>query len=334
MKPAVAFAMPTETFQRVFALPEIDRIRDAGRLLQESPLESFDDDANREALAQAEVLVTGWGTQLIDDAVLDRAPRLRAIVHAAGSVKHHVTPACWARGIAVTSAAEANALPVAEYTVAMILLSGKNVLQLAQETHKRRAAFTPDALFPRMGNYRKRIGIIGASKIGRQVIELLRPYDVHVVVADPFLDAPAAQRLGVELADLPTLLSTCDVVSLHAPSVQDTYHLIDAVAIDALRPGTTLINTSRGELIDQDALVERVAHGDLFAVLDVTTPWTLPADHPFYENPNVLLTPHIAGSLGNELTRLAEAAAEEVERIAGGLSPAHPVDAATLSITA
>lgn len=101
-----------------------------------------------------------------------------------------------------------------------------------------------------------------------------------------------------------------------------------------LRPGTTLINTARGELIDQEALVERMGKGDLFAILDVTTPWTLPPDHPFYDDPNVLLTPHSAGSLGVELTRLAAAAADEVERIADGRPPAHPVDAASLSITA
>lgn len=106
----------------------------------------------------------------------------------------------------------------------------------------------------------------------------------------------------------------------------------DGLAV--LRPGTTLINTARGELIDQEALVERMGKGDLFAILDVTTPWTLPPDHPFYDDPNVLLTPHSAGSLGVELTRLAAAAADEVERIADGRPPAHPVDAASLSITA
>lgn len=334
MQPTVAFAMPDHTFRRVFAVAEIDRIRRAGRLLQRAPLQSFDGPAAQAVLQEAEILVTGWGSPLIDQAVLDEAPRLRAIVHAAGSVKHHLTAACWERGILVTSAAEANARPVAEYTVAMILLAGKQVLQVARVLRERRDSFEPDSLFPRMGNYRKRIGIIGASKIGRAVIRLLQPYDVQVVVSDPYLSRAEAQALGVELVELPALLAGCEIVSLHAPSLPETRHLLDRAALALMQPGATLINTSRGELIDQDALVDRVQQGDLFAILDVTTPWTLPPDHPFYDHPTVLLTPHVAGSLGVELTRLAEAAADEVERIADGRPPAHPVDAAMLSITA
>lgn len=334
MKPAVAFVMPPATYRRVFPPPEIDRIRSAGQLLTDAPLESLTDPADEELLAQAEVLVTGWEAPPIDAAALDRMPRLRAIVHAAGSVKHHVTPACWERGIVVTSAAEANARPVAEYTVAMILLAGKNVLQVAQALHERRAEFEPDSLFPRMGNYRKRIGIIGASKIGRDVIRLLQPFDMEVVVYDPFLTAAEASTLNVELATLPELLATCEIVSVHAPSVPKTHHLLNRAGLELLQPGATLINTARGALIDQDALVDRVNKGDLYAVLDVTTPWTLPPDHPFYDHPNVLLTPHLAGSLGVELARLAAAAADEVERIGDGRPPAHPVDPETLSITA
>ncbi|MBB2890924.1 hydroxyacid dehydrogenase [Flexivirga oryzae] len=334
VQPAVAFVMPDHTFRRAFTAAEIDRIARAGRLLRETPIETFDDPADRHVLVDAEVFVTGWGTPPIGSATLDLAPRLRAIVHAAGSVKHHVTHACWERGILVTSAADANARPVAEYTVAMILLAGKNVLQIARALHERREAFEPDALFPRMGNYGKRIGIIGASKIGRDVIQLLRPYDVQVVVSDPFLRRAEAEALGVELAELPELLATCEIVSLHAPSLPETRHLLDRAALGLLQPGATLINTARGELVDQDALVDRVHEGDIFAILDVTTPWTLPPGHPFYDAPNVLLTPHLAGSLGVELTRLADAAADEVERIADGRPPAHPVDGATLSITA
>lgn len=334
MKPAVVFAMPTGTFTRVFTRTEIKRISNSGKLLRETPLETFHAAEAPQILADVEILVTGWDAPMIDRSVLDAAPRLKAIVHAAGSVKHHVAPECWERGILVTSAADANAQPVAEYTVAMILLAGKNVLQVAHALHERRESFEPDALFPRMGNYGKRIGIIGASKIGRDVIQLLRPYDVQVVVSDPFLSPAEADALGVELAGLPELLATCDIVSLHAPSLPATRHLLDRDGLALLKPGSTLINTARGELVDQDALVDRVRAGDIFAILDVTTPWTLPPGHPFYDAPNVLLTPHLAGSLGVELTRLAAAAADEVERIADGRPPAHPVDGATLSITA
>ncbi|BAS12493.1 D-3-phosphoglycerate dehydrogenase [Arthrobacter sp. Hiyo8] len=166
-----------------------------------------------------------------------------------------------------------------------------------------------------MGNYRKRVGIIGASKIGRHVIRLLAPYELDVVVADPYLDAAEAAAIGVELVTLDELVASSDVVSLHAPSLPSTKNLIDAGRIEGLRPGATFINTSRGDLVDQGALLARVERGDIYAVLDVTTPWVLPADSGFYAHPNVLLTPHIAGSLGNELERMAASTVQEALRL-------------------
>lgn len=176
-----------------------------------------------------------------------------------------------------------------------------------------------------MGNFDKRIGLVGASRIGRHVIELLRPYSLEVVVADPYLTPGTAAELGVELVSLDALLATSDVVSLHAPSLPQTRHLLDERGIARIRPGATLINTASGELIDQHALIQRIQRGDLYAVLDVTTPWVLAPDNPLYDHPNVLLTPHIAGSLGVELERLAATAIDETLRLARGDAFAHPV---------
>lgn len=127
------------------------------------------------ALADAEVLFTCWGATPLSAEVLTAAPRLRAVVHAAGSVKHHITDACWERGIAVTSAAGANALPVAEFTLAAILFANKRVLHSADRYRALRTEHDWLAEFDGTGNYRRTVGIIGASRIGRRVIELLRP---------------------------------------------------------------------------------------------------------------------------------------------------------------
>ena len=110
------------------------------------------------------------------------------------------------------------------------------------------------------------------------MIRLLRSYDLEVVVADPFLAPAEAAELGVQLVSLDELVATSDVVSLHAPSLPETRHMIDARQIARLRPGATFINTARGELVDQEALLRRIEQGDLYAVLDVTTPWSLPPD--------------------------------------------------------
>ncbi|WP_026543080.1 hydroxyacid dehydrogenase [Paenarthrobacter nicotinovorans] len=334
MRLNVALAMPAHTARAVFPSRSLDPLEPALTLLSRDPIEDFTTPDGRAVLSEADILITGWGCPMIDHAVLDAAPRLRYVLHAAGSVKHHVGDACWERGLQVSSAADANAIPVAEYTVAMIVLANKRVLQIARALHTTRTDVLAEQLFPDMGNYRKRVGIIGASKIGRHVIRLLAPYDLEVVVADPYLSPEEAEILGVGLVSLEELVAHSDVVSLHAPSLPSTRNLMDAGLIERMRPGATFINTSRGELVDQDALLARVERGDLYAILDVTTPWVLPAGSRFYTHPNVLLTPHVAGSLGNELERMAASAVNEALRLSRGEALQYPVKLEDLAFMA
>ncbi|WP_405778019.1 hydroxyacid dehydrogenase [Streptomyces sp. NBC_00859] len=277
------------------------------------------------ALAEAEVLFTCWGATPLTARILDSAPRLRAVVHAAGSVKHHITEACWERGITVTSAAAANALPVAEYTLATILLTNKRVLESASRYRAKRGDLEWRDPLDGAGNYRRTVGIVGASRIGRRVIELLRPFDLRVLLYDPYIDAGEATALGVESVPLDELCARSDIVTVHAPQLPSTLHMIGARQLAAMRDGATLINTARGSLVDEAALVPELAAGRLYAVLDVTDPETPCAGSPLYDLPNVLLTPHIAGSLGGELHRMADQALDELERYASGQAFADPV---------
>ncbi|MET9620984.1 hydroxyacid dehydrogenase [Streptomyces sp. NPDC006464] len=288
------------------------------------------------ALAEAEILFTGWGAPLLTAEVLDRAPRLRAVVHAAGSVKHHVTDACWDRGLAVTSAAAANALPVAEYTLAAILFAGKRVLHSALRYGQVRSehAWLAEADAEAWGNYRRTVGIVGASRIGRRVIELLRPFDFEVLLHDPYVDEADARALGVGLVGLDELCARSSIVSVHAPQLPATHRMIGAAQLAAMPDGGTLVNTSRGSLVDEDALLTHLRTGRLRAVLDVTDPEVPAADSPLYGLPNVLLTPHVAGSLGNELHRMADQALEEVARYGRGEPFREPVRASDLTRSA
>lgn len=286
------------------------------------------------ALAEAEVLFTCWGATPLTAPVLAAAPRLRAVVHAAGSVKHHITDACWERGIAVTSAAGANALPVAEFTLAAILFAGKRVLHSADRYRALRADHDWLAELDGSGNYRRTIGIVGASRIGRRVIELLRPFDLDVLLYDPYVDAERAAGLGVRLSTLDELCASSTVISVHAPQLPETRHLIGAAQLAAMPTGATLINTARGSLVDEDALLPELTSGRLHAVLDVTHPDPPRASSPLYDLPNVLLTPHVAGSLGNELHRMADQALDELERFAAGRPFADPVHGDALSRSA
>ncbi|MFD7104243.1 hydroxyacid dehydrogenase [Streptomyces celluloflavus] len=277
------------------------------------------------ALAGAEVLLTCWGAPPLTAGVLAAAPRLRAVVHAAGSVKHHITDACWARGIAVTSAAAANALPVAEYTLAAILFANKRVLHTAHRYRALRAPHDWQRELATAGNYRRTVGVIGASRIGRRVIDLLRPFDLRVLLHDPYVDAAEAARLGATPVPLDTLCADSDIVTVHAPELPATHHLLGARELALMPDDATLINTARGSLVDEAALLPELTRGRLNAVLDVTAPELPPPASPLYDLPNVLLTPHVAGSLGGELHRMADLALDEIERYTRGRPFADPV---------
>lgn len=282
-------------------------------------------------LQDVELIIGGWGCPLLDEGMLNRLPQLKAVIYTAGSVKEFATDELFKRGIVVTSGADTNALPVAEYTLAMILLSGKRVLEISNG-YKRTRQYRPFTTEPpRWGNYGLKVGIVGASRIGRRVIELLAPFDVEVVFYDPFV--PRNLR-GARSVGLDELLKTSDVVSLHAPEVPATFHMIDERALSLMTDGATLINTARGSLVDTGALTAELESGRIHAVIDVTDPDPLPEESPLFDVPNLVLTPHIAGSQGNELHRLGESAFHEVARFTAGRPLLNEVKSEVLSITA
>ncbi|MHA6763823.1 hydroxyacid dehydrogenase [Streptacidiphilus sp. PAMC 29251] len=323
-RPRTMLAMSPELLPRILgtaAAERLDRVAD----LVPGVFDDFGTRAARLALAETEVLLSFWGCPPVDRAVLAAAPRLRAVVHAAGSVKYIVTPDCWRRGVEVSSAAWANALPVAEYTVAAVLMSNKRLLQISADFRRVRHLDDWHHRYANIGNYRRTVGLVGASRIGRRVIELLRPYDLDLVVHDPYLSEAEAEAMGVRKLGLDELCAVSDVLSIHAPALDETRRMIDRRRLALLPDGATVINTARGSLIDTDALVEELCGGRLHAVLDVTDPELLPVDSPLYELPNVLLTPHVAGSVGGELHRMADSAVAELARFAAGQPFAHPV---------
>lgn len=187
---------------------------------------------------------------------------------------------------------------------------------------------------PDIGNYGRLIGIIGASRVGRRVIELLHPFDLHVGVSDPWLSDNEAGALGVRPMELDDLMATSDVVTVHAPATPATHGLLDRRRLALLRDGATLINTARGALVDQSALVAELRRARIRAVLDTTTPEPLPDGAELFDLPNVLLTPHIAGSVGRETERLIDHGIGELQRFAADTRFATPVDPTSLDIGA
>lgn len=272
MRPRAALAMSPSAAAAVLSPSSMAALSAVSTLAPLPVIDDFTTAPARAALADAEILVTGWGCPPIDADVLAAAPALRAVVHTAGTVRGHVTEACWDRGIAVSSAAAANALPVAEYTLAMILLSGKRVLERARDFRASRHRDAWLATPPEVGNYGRTVGILSASLIGRRVIELLRPYDLRVLLHDPYVSDSEAAELGVRPVTLAGLFAESDVVSVHTPLLPATTGLVSRGLLTSMRPDGVLINTSRGAVVDQDALTDVLGTGRIRAVLDVTDP--------------------------------------------------------------
>lgn len=331
-RPHVVLVMSQATWAELITPALAGRLQAAAEVDLETVLQDFGQPGARPALHAAHILLTGWGAPRIDTDALDLMPALRAIVHAAGTVKTFLSPQVYRRGIQVSSAVEANAIPVAEFTFAAIVFAAKRVGAFAGEYRARRdlsARQTP-SLAARAGTNGITVGVVGASRVGCRLLRLLRNLDVRVLVSDPYLSEADATALGASLTGLDELVAGSDIVTLHAPALPETARMIDRDRLAALADGAVLINTARGALVDTDALTAELASGRISAVLDVTDPEPLPPDSPLYELPNVQLTPHIAGSVGNEVPRLLEYAIAEIERLAAGLPLRFPVLAGDL----
>ncbi|WP_394813991.1 hydroxyacid dehydrogenase [Streptomyces litchfieldiae] len=327
--------MSPHWFGTQFGDAELARLSALATLGEPLVADELTSPAVRRRLAETEVLLTSWGCPELDEDVLRAAPRLRAVLHAAGTVRFHVPRAVFDRGVLVTTAADANAEPVAQYTLAAVLWAFKKVPFLAADARRFRADWSYRETRGELTGRDRTVVLVGFSRVGRRVTELLVRLGVaRVLVVDPVADPAAIAAAGAEPVALAEALPQADVLSLHAPALPETRHMIGAAELAALPPHAVLINTARGALVDTAALERACADDGLHAVLDVTEPEPLPADSVLYELPNVVLTPHIAGSLGSETRRMTAAALTELERYAAGLPPLDPVTPGTLAVQA
>jgi len=325
-------AMDPNLQSRLFSPAQLEHLEGLVNFTSVAPILHWSDIDDAQ-LARLEYVITGWLAPTIDREILYRMPRLRAIIHTAGSVKGHIKEEVWDLGIPVTSAAESNSIPVAEYTIAMVLLAGKGVPWITRAYAKSPATLRISS-WPLIGNYRRRVGIIGASRIGRRVLAGLSSHDLELYVADPFLTETTAIALGARLVSLDELMATCSIVTIHAPDTSQTKGLVGARELAFLSDDSTVINTARPALIDDSALLAEVQSGRLSAILDVTQPDRLPPEHPYWLLPNVLLTPHIAGSQGTELQRLGDSAIRDLEHLLAGELPDSVVSMESLNFIA
>lgn len=268
--------------------------------------------SNPALLAEVDVIFSGWGMPRVDAEFLAHAPRLRAVFHAAGTIRYFATPELWARGIAVSNAAEINAVPVAEYTLGAILFGLRHGWQHASAARVQ-GRFDADRSLP--GGYGSTVALVSLGAVARQLRERLRAFDVHVIAWDPFCTAETAAALDVELVSLEECFRCGDIVSLHTPLLPETTGLIRGEHFAAMKPRATFINTARGAVVHEPEMIQVLERRpDLHAVLDVTEPEPPVSGSPLYRLPNVTLTPHIAGTCEAEASRLGRAMLDEFHR--------------------
>ncbi|MBT2533548.1 hydroxyacid dehydrogenase [Arthrobacter sp. ISL-48] len=317
--PKALLLMNRSTLTDQFDAARMERLAGLVELGEPAWTDSLTDPGVAVLLPDVEVLLTSWGVPLLDQDALDRMPHLRAVFHCAGTVRSFVTDELWQRGIQVTTGAEANAIPVAEFTFASIILAGKKAQVLANASRISREDWSYSTAHGELGNVGRTIGVVGFSRIGRRVVHLVQQLqDVTCLVADPYADPAAVAAAGARLVTLEELIRASDVVTVHAPALPETRNMIGAVELAAMKEHATLINTARGSLVDTQALESACATGRIHAILDVTEPEPLPAGSVLYDLPNVVITPHIAGSLGTETRRMSDVAISELERYLAG----------------
>lgn len=285
-------------------------------LLSARPITDLRGEEAAPLLADVEILLTGWRSQPLDPELRRRMPKLRLVAHLAGTVKGVLSPGTATECLTVISAADANAKPVAEFTLAHILLHLKRVPEWRKVYRAERSAIATrrTVLAGPVGNAGRTVGIVGASRIGRLVAADLRHHGIAVLLHDPFVSAEAAATMGARKVEMDTLLRESDVVSLHQPLLPTTERSFGAAEFAKMRDGALLINTARGRILDSEALVAAMSEGRTFAVLDVTDPEPLPDNSPLWSLPNVTVTPHIAGSFGCEVCDMTAMVLDDIER--------------------
>ncbi|MEZ5277435.1 MAG: hydroxyacid dehydrogenase [Opitutaceae bacterium] len=316
------FILDPDSFARIYPR-EIER--EIGQLLDlVAPSQTAESIRAQPFLMQdVDIVLSGWGAPRLDEAFLDAAPRLKAFLYGAGSIRNTVTAAFWRRNIPIASAVSANAIPVAEYTLSQILFCLKAGWQ-----HNRRCktpgsdrvyGFDACKSIEPAGAFGSTVGLVSLGQVARRVIELLAPFEIRILAFDPFASADDARRLGIELCSLEDVFERSDVVSVHTPDLPETRGMISGDLVSRMRVNASLINTSRSAIVRHSELIQVLElRSDLWAILDVTEIVSDQEYRSLQTLSNVTLTPHIAGSMAGECARMGQYMLDDLKRFLKG----------------
>ncbi len=285
---------------------------------------------NPEIMKDVEFIFGSWAMPALNKEFLGSAPKLRGVFYGAGTVKPYVTDEFWESGIVITNAHKANAVPVAEYCVASIIMSLKLAWRYTRRLHSEKAWSRETTEIP--GCYDATVGLISLGAIGFKTLELLKPFKVKPLIYSTSMKQEDADKWGGEVVSLDEIFERSDVVSLHTPLLPSTTGMIRGDHFRKMLPNATFLNTARGAVVNQAEMIEAMRERpDLTALLDVVDPEPPQAGDEIFKVENIHLTPHIAGSLGRECRRLGQTAIDECKRFIAGEALQHQVVEADLA---
>lgn len=310
-------------FSKVYTPEVLKKLGEYGEL---SPRISQSNIAEyKDFLKGCEIAFATWGMpRFTKEEIAEYMPDLKALFYSAGTVQYFARPFLES-GIKVYSAFAANAVPVAEYTFAQITLAAKGYFQAAKYYRilpLRSFAFANSCT----GNFGCKVGLVGLGAIGRMVAERLKALDVEVYACDPFISEETAKSFGVTLVDMETLFRECDIISNHLANKPELENIFNYKLFKLMKKHSTFINTGRGAQVAEYSLaLSLLLHPSRTFVGDVLKKEIFPYINPLFWVPNAILTPHIAGSTGNEPQRMAYYMMEEMESFLSGTDTRYEV---------
>lgn len=324
----IAVLVSTGRQEAIFGEKYFSRLRQLGDL-HIYDQDNFEDKAYYlDFVKGANVIITSWSSPVIDQDVLDVCPELELICHAAGTPKPILSDALIAKKIPTTYSACALGEGVAESALAFAISGAKHFYWLNNDTTN--GLWKENAL-QAVDFYDITVGVVSGGFVGRHFIKLLQNFNVDVLLYDPTMSAEQVAALGATKAELNEMLSKSDVISIHAPSIPATEKMINASNLPLIKDGAILVNTSRGAIFDEPALIEELKKGRFYACIDVTCEEPAAPDNELRTLKNVILTPHVAGCITNGKRRIAKHVCEEIERFNNGEPLRTPVIFESLS---
>lgn len=313
MRSKILVAMPDNSTTRTFLTDDnLRRLETLGDVIWDHSDRNMTAEELRDALEGIDFCVCGWGTPQFDASVLEKAHQLKLIAYVAGSVANLVSDAMYEKGIRIASGNEAFAQSVAEGTMCYILASLRRLC--CHECNKIEGGWKTEDTYTEALTDRT-VGIVGYGSISRYLLEMFRPFRVKIKLFSKHMTEEEAAALGVHKASLEEIFSTCHVISLHCAKNPENHHMVNDHLLSLMQDGALLVNTSRGDVVDERALAAHARTGRIFAALDVYEVEPLPADSPLRGLDNVILQPHLGGPTIDRRPFAAKYVIEDIARL-------------------